>query len=54
LPSRRSAEISSEALEQAYEHVRVEVPKYMQANFPGRQQTPLLVPAQGGKKVNLR
>jgi len=45
---------SSLTLEQAYEHVRVEVPKYMQANFPGRQQTPLLVPAQGGKKVNLR
>jgi hypothetical protein len=37
-------------LEQAYQYVRVEVPKYMEKHFPGRQQTPQLVPEQGGKK----
>jgi hypothetical protein len=45
---------STLTLEQGYQHVLVEVPKYMQSNFPGREQTPQLVPAQGGKKVNLR
>ena len=45
---------TSLTLEQAYQHVRVEVPKYMKEHFPGRQQTPQLVPAKGGKNVNLR
>jgi hypothetical protein len=45
---------STLTLEQGYQHVLVEVPKYMKAHFPGREQTPQLVPAQGGKKVNLK
>jgi hypothetical protein len=41
-------------LDQAYQHIRVEVPKYMQRKFPGARQTPQLVPEHGGKNVNLR
>jgi len=45
---------TSLTLFEAYEHVRVEVPKYMKEHFPGRQQNPQLVPPDGGKKVYLR
>ena len=41
-------------LAEGYAHVRVEVPKYMKEHFPGREQTPQLVPAEGGKNMSLR
>ncbi len=31
---------STLTLEQGYQHVLVEVPKYMKEHFPGREQTP--------------
>jgi len=45
---------STLTLAEAYEHVRVEVPKYMKDHFPGREQNPQLVPEQAGKDVRLR
>lgn len=45
---------SSLTLAEGYQHVRVEVPKYMQAHFPGREQTPQLIPEQAGQAVRLR
>ncbi len=45
---------SSLTLAQGYEHVRVEVPKYMKDHFPGREQTPQLIPEQAGQAVRLR
>lgn len=41
-------------LAEAYEHVKTEVPKYMQEHFSGRNQTPQLCPNNGGDKVKLR
>jgi len=45
---------STLTLAEAYEHVRVEVPKYMKDHFPGREQNPQLVPEHAGKDVRLR
>ena len=47
-------ESSSLTLSGAYEHVKVEVPKYMKKYYPGRTQTPQLCPADGGQDVKLR
>ena len=41
-------------LKQAYEHVRMEVPKYMRQHYPGREQTPQLCPEDAGADVRLR
>lgn len=45
---------SSLTLAEGYAHVKVEVPKYMKENFPGREQTPQLIPEQAGQAVRLR
>jgi len=47
--------INSESLTlgEAYDYVKVEVPKYMEEHFPGRKQTPQLCP-QDGSDVRLR
>lgn len=45
---------SSVTLKQAYDHVKVEVPKYMKQHFPGRSQTPQLCPISSAASVRLR
>lgn len=44
---------SSLTLKEAYDYVKVEVPKYIRDHFPGRSQTPQLCP-EGGVEVKLR
>lgn len=44
---------NSLTLEQAYQYLSVEVPKYMNKHFPGHPQTPQLVPLNGSS-VRLR
>jgi uncharacterized protein DUF4384/caspase domain-containing protein len=41
-------------LADAYRYIRVEVPKYMQEHFPGRTQTPVLVPEGAATRVRLK
>jgi len=41
-------------LKQAYDYVKLEVPKYMQKHFPGRKQMPQLCPENAGADVRLR
>jgi len=41
-------------LKQSYEHVKVQVPKYMRKHYPGRTQTPQLCPKNAGADVRLR
>ena len=45
---------SSLTLEGAYDHIKIEVPKYMKEHFPGRSQTPQLCPKDSGDDVKLR
>jgi len=45
---------SSLTLEEAYKHVKAEVPKYMKVHFPGRTQTPQLCPKDAAAKVKLK
>ena len=49
----KMAASESLTLEEAYDYVKVEVPKYMKKHFPGRTQTPQLCP-QDGADVKLR
>ena len=50
--ARRIIESDSLTLKQAYEYVSEEVPKYMAEHYPGRTQTPVLVPE--GTEVRLK
>jgi len=50
----KTAASSSLTLKQAYEHVKVKVPEYMEKHFPGRKQTPQLCPKDAGADVRLR
>ncbi len=48
------AKRNSVTLAEAFKYIREQVPKYMEANFPGRKQTPELLPEAGGVNVKLR